>query len=314
LTWAHGVRGRGRAIEGRGEDHSVVTSFDPVAVFVPSGQGWKQIGELALALGLSSLIGLEREWRQKSAGLRTHTLVGVGAALFLLVSKYGFSDVLGSHVILDPSRVAAQIVTGIGFIGGGLIFVRADAVRGLTTAAIVWVTAAVGMACGAGVPLLALVVTAGHFTVVFLFPYLEARLPRSRYLGSGLRVVYADGRGLLREILDESARLGFSVVRLDTHQLDQDVRGARAVAVNLTLQGEPPQRASPRHCTTLTECSRSPPRVTSRVAARERCEREINCWRPRSGDCWSAHCGVTRSSTVESAWTVAVRFAVLVER
>src|ERR1700735_3243274 len=91
---------------------------------VPSGQGLKQLGELGLAFGLSSLIGLEREWRQKSAGLRTHTLVGTGAALLVIVSKYGFSDVLGSNVILDPSRVAAQIVSGIGFIGGGLIFVR----------------------------------------------------------------------------------------------------------------------------------------------------------------------------------------------
>jgi hypothetical protein len=104
------------------------------AVSLPSGQGSKQIGELALAFALSSLIGLEREWRQKSAGLRTHTPVGVGAALFLIVSKYGFTDVLGPRVVLDPSRVAAQIVTGIGFIGGGLIFVRGDAVRGLTTA------------------------------------------------------------------------------------------------------------------------------------------------------------------------------------
>src|SRR3954467_12558392 len=113
---------------------------------VTGGQGWKQLGELGLAFALSTLIGLEREWRQKSAGLRTHTLVGVGAALFMLVSKYGFGDVLvpGGRPVLDPSRIAAQVVSGIGFIGGGLIFVRGDIVRGLTTAAIVWVTAAVG--------------------------------------------------------------------------------------------------------------------------------------------------------------------------
>src|ERR1700761_5466358 len=142
-----------------------------IAVVVPSGQGLKQIAELALAFGLSSLIGLEREWRQKSAGLRTHTLVGFGAALFLIVSKYGFSDVLvGRSVVLDPSRVAAQIVSGIGFIGGGLIFVRRDAVRGLTTAAVVWMTAAIGMACGAGLVVLALVATAGHFIVVCVYP------------------------------------------------------------------------------------------------------------------------------------------------
>src|SRR6202021_2777449 len=127
-----------------------------------AGQGWLQIGELGLAFVLSSLIGVEREWRQKSAGLRTHALVGTGAALFVIVSKYGFSDVLGSHVILDPSRVSAAVVSGIGFIGGGLIFVRGDAVRGLTTATVVWTTTAVGMACGAGLALIALVIAAIH--------------------------------------------------------------------------------------------------------------------------------------------------------
>jgi putative Mg2+ transporter-C (MgtC) family protein len=206
---------------------------------LPSGQGLEQFGELGLAFVLSSLIGFEREWRQKSAGLRTHTLVGVGAALFLIVSKYGFSDVLGPRVIVDPSRVAAQIVTGIGFIGGGLIFVRGDAVRGLTTAAIVWVTAAIGMACGAGLPLLAIGVTAAHFVVVFLYPGLAARLPRSRYLEFGVRVVYEDGQGILRELLGESTRLGFSIVRVQTGHLTRDVNGVPAVAVALDVRGQP---------------------------------------------------------------------------
>lgn len=125
-----------------------------------NGEGWRQAAELALALVLSALIGLEREIRQKSAGLRTHTLVGVGAALFMLISKYGFTDVLEpGRVVLDPSRVAAQIVTGVGFLGAGLIFVRRDAVRGLTTAAAIWVTAAIGSASGAGLPVLAVLAT-----------------------------------------------------------------------------------------------------------------------------------------------------------
>jgi putative Mg2+ transporter-C (MgtC) family protein len=206
---------------------------------VPSGQGLKQFGELGLAFVLSSFIGLEREWRQKSAGLRTHTLVGLGAALFLIISKYGFSDVLGPRVVLDPSRVAAQVVTGIGFIGGGLIFVRGDAVRGLTTAAIVWMTAAIGMACGAGLPLLALGVTAAHFIVVFVYPGLAARLPRSRYLEFGVRVVYEDGRGILRELLSESTRLGFSIVRVRTAQLAHEVHDLPAVAVEIDVRGQP---------------------------------------------------------------------------
>jgi putative Mg2+ transporter-C (MgtC) family protein len=99
---------------------------------LPSAEGWRQIGELGVALLLSALVGLERESHQKSAGLRTYTLVGVGSALFMLVSKYGFIDVVASgRIVLDPSRVAAQIVSGVGFLGGGIIFVRRDTVRGL---------------------------------------------------------------------------------------------------------------------------------------------------------------------------------------
>jgi putative Mg2+ transporter-C (MgtC) family protein len=210
-----------------------------VTAVVGGDHVWTQIGELGLAFALTSLIGLEREWRHKPTGLRTHTLVGVGAALFVIVSKYGFSDVPGPNVVLDPSRVAAQIVTGIGFIGGGLIFVRGDAVRGLTTAAIVWMTAAIGMACGAGLALIALVATAGHFLVVLVYPRLLATLPRSRYVGFGLRVVYEDGRGILRQILAESTRRGFAIVQVATHQLEHDIGGVSAVAVTLELRGQP---------------------------------------------------------------------------
>ena len=136
----------------------------------PTGQGLRQIAELGTAFTLSALIGLEREIRRKSAGLRTYTLVGLASALFLLVSKYGFTDVLQpDRVVLDPSRVAAQIVSGIGFLGAGIIFTRSEAVKGLTTAATIWLTAAVGMACGAGLLLLAAVTTVGYFIVALGF-------------------------------------------------------------------------------------------------------------------------------------------------
>jgi putative Mg2+ transporter-C (MgtC) family protein len=210
------------------------------AVVVPAGQGLRQFGELALAFGLSALIGLEREWRQKAAGLRTHTLVGLGAALFLLVSKYGFSDVLGKDVVLDPSRVAAQIVTGIGFIGGGLIFTRGASVQGLTTAASVWLTVAVGMACAAGLVLLGLVATGGYLVVAFAFPQLARRLPRSQHLGLVLRIVYRDGKGALRAILGAITDLGFTVLAVDTERTEHD--GSDAIAVRLTLQGQPATR------------------------------------------------------------------------
>jgi putative Mg2+ transporter-C (MgtC) family protein len=143
-----------------------------------SGQGLRQFLELGCAFVLSASIGLEREIRRKSAGLRTYTVVGTSAALFLLISKYGFTDVLvDGRIVLDPSRVAAQIVTGIGFIGAGLIFVRGDRVAGLTTAATVWLVTGVGMACGAGLPLLAVAVTVAYFIVALIFPLFIRLLP-----------------------------------------------------------------------------------------------------------------------------------------
>jgi putative Mg2+ transporter-C (MgtC) family protein len=151
-----------------------------LAAGTPSKEGWLQAGELGLALLLSAAIGIEREMQQKSAGLRTYTLVGTGAALFMLISKYGFTDVLQpGRVVLDPSRVAAQIVSGIGFLGAGLIFVRRDSVRGLTTAADVWVTAAIGAGAGGGLPVLAVLATGIYFIVALGFPLLSRRLPRS---------------------------------------------------------------------------------------------------------------------------------------
>jgi putative Mg2+ transporter-C (MgtC) family protein len=152
-----------------------------MGIFATDGQGFKQFLELGTAFLLSAAIGLEREVRHKSAGLRTYTLVGTTAALFLLVSKYGFMDVLAKElVVLDPSRVAAQIVTGIGFIGAGLIFVQGDRVKGLTTAATVWLVTAVGMACGAGLLLLALAVTLAYFVVAFAFPVVLRLLPNGQ--------------------------------------------------------------------------------------------------------------------------------------
>ena len=210
-------------------------------------EGWLQAGELGLALVLSAAIGAEREIRQKNAGLRTHTLVGVGAALFMLISKYGFTDVLEPRlVVLDPSRVAAQIVTGVGFLGAGLIFVRRDSVRGLTTAAAIWVTAAIGAAAGAGLPLLAVLATGIYFLVAVAFPLATRRLPRSPTAISALRVRYPDGRGILRDVLREATTRGFAIDDVATEALgyrrpsgDQD-RGAkrRMVQVDLHVHGK----------------------------------------------------------------------------
>lgn len=201
----------------------------------PSGQSWVQIGELGLAFVLSSLIGLERETRMKSAGLRTHTLVGVGAALIMLVSKYGFTDVaIGAHTTFDPSRVAAQIVSGIGFIGGGLIFVRGDAVRGLTTAAVVWLTAAIGMACAAGLPLLALCATLAHFIVVYGYTPFNRHFFKTYY---ELVLAYRPREDVMHRVLSRCAQQAFVIdhFSMQTHTGTDDT-----VRITLRLTGRQP--------------------------------------------------------------------------
>jgi putative Mg2+ transporter-C (MgtC) family protein len=207
------------------------------------GQGWAQVGELSLAFALSATIGLERQLRQKSAGLRTHTIVGLGSALFLLVSKYGFQDVVvPGQVVFDPSRVAAQIVSGLGFIGAGLIFVQRGAVRGLTTAATIWLTAAIGAAAAAGLPILAVICTAGHFTVLYGLTPLVQRLSGERPATAALTCTYVDGRGILREVLRTCTESGWAVTRVETRPAGTTVRpggdsGPPLIQVRLQLEG-----------------------------------------------------------------------------
>ncbi|NBK99269.1 MAG: MgtC/SapB family protein [Erysipelotrichia bacterium] len=122
--------------------------------------------ELLLRIFLSAIcgaaIGYERKNRHKEAGIRTHILVAIGAALMMIVSKYGFDDILGlKGIALDPSRIAAQIVTGVGFLGAGIIFVRNHMVNGLTTAAGIWVTSGIGMAIGSGLYVIGIVSALG---------------------------------------------------------------------------------------------------------------------------------------------------------
>ena len=106
---------------------------------------------LLCAAALGSIIGFERERLLWTAGIRTHMLVCVGACLIMIVSAFGFSDSLNAqHVVLDPSRVAAQVVSGIGFLGAGAILARGEIIRGLTTAASIWTVAAIGLAVGGG--------------------------------------------------------------------------------------------------------------------------------------------------------------------
>lgn len=118
---------------------------------------WNFVLRLCVAGLCGTVIGLDREYRVKDAGFRTHFLVAMGSALMMLVSQYGFSDILSAvpEVKLDPSRIAAQVVSGIGFIGAGTIIIHRQLVRGLTTAASLWASAGIGLASGAGMYLVA---------------------------------------------------------------------------------------------------------------------------------------------------------------
>ncbi|MFA5116278.1 MAG: MgtC/SapB family protein [Candidatus Omnitrophota bacterium] len=134
------------------------------------------IGRLILTLFLCGLIGLERQIHRRTAGFRTHILVGMGSCLIMLTSMYIF-DIYKSQVALDPARIAAGVVTGIGFLGAGAIIRYGDSVKGLTTAASLWVAAGIGLAVGCGFYSAALWTTIFTVVVLFCLRYLEEVIP-----------------------------------------------------------------------------------------------------------------------------------------
>jgi putative Mg2+ transporter-C (MgtC) family protein len=166
---------------------------------------------LVTAAALGSLIGFERERLLWAAGIRTHMLVCVGSCLIMIVSQYGFSSVLSQNVVLDPSRVAAQVVSGIGFLGAGAILARGEIVKGLTTAASIWTVAAVGLAVGGG-----LYLAASASTVIILIilagikPLEEAYRSRNQ---SCLLKIEVDNGSLTPELLRSTLELRVGQVK-----------------------------------------------------------------------------------------------------
>ena len=203
-----------------------------------SSTTWTELSLLGVAFLLCGAIGLERQISQKSAGLRTHTLVGMGSAGFTLVSAYGFSSVLGDDVLLDPSRIAAQIVSGVGFLGAGVIFMRRDVVRGLTTAASIWLTAAVGMACGAGMIVMAGAMTILHLIAIVILAPISKHLP-SRDNRRTLIIRYRGGLGSLRGVLSVASDMGFQTVIRSTKQVGGDTDKPTVLA-QMQFHGRPP--------------------------------------------------------------------------
>ena len=188
---------------------------------LPSLNWDESLLRLALAAVLGGLIGVERELREREAGLRTHLMVALGSALFTIVGAYGFDAFLntGASVVrADPTRIAAQIVTGIGFLGAGAIIRQGLSVRGLTTAATLWVVAAVGLAAGAGYYSVAVITTA--IVLIALYPLRIIAfkiLSRFRPEDGRLLVALPAGEPPGR-IVDEVERLGARISSLDVTQ------------------------------------------------------------------------------------------------
>ena len=175
---------------------------------------------LGLALVLGAVIGFERESREHAAGMRTNALVALGSCLFTIISAFGFMDLLGiAHVQLDPTRIASYIVAGIGFLGAGSIFLQPEAnkVKGLTTAATIWLLAAVGMACGAGLILVAVATTLLALVVLVGLRLVE-RLLLPRQI-SGLQHVTIEATSMpgqfIGQVCDVFARAGTGIEKLE---------------------------------------------------------------------------------------------------
>ena len=185
---------------------------------------------LALALMLGAVVGFEREQKEHAAGLRTLALVSLGCALFTIISAYGFLELLTiPHTTIDPTRIASYIVAGIGFLGGGTIFLsrQNEKVKGLTTAATIWVIAAVGIACGVGMILAALVTTAMVLIILFLLPLAEsAVLPPA---SSNMRHLHIEASSIsgqfIADIYDTCTRNKVAIEKLTVNpgQKDEEI-------------------------------------------------------------------------------------------
>jgi putative Mg2+ transporter-C (MgtC) family protein len=210
---------------------------------------------LFIAAVLGGLIGLDRGRRDLGAGLRTHMLVSVGSALIMLVSSYGFSHTLKrSLVVLDPSRVAAQVVSGIGFLGAGTILLRKEIVKGLTTAAGIWAVAAIGLAVGAGLYAAALFATAIMLGILVVLKPIERRFLR-RWHKDRVIVTLDPDRCELSSVAQAVQRSNISAAQL---QIDYQFTGetGRFERVDLLIMSRTSPRArnsSPSTAETLIE-------------------------------------------------------------
>ena len=171
---------------------------------------------LVLSVVLCGAIGIEREWRGRSAGLRTHLLVGFGSTIIMIISIYGFPAIFGEK--RDVARLAAQIITGVGFLGAGAIMHRNSGIRGLTTAGTIWIVMAIGIACGSFNFILATSATIVIILFLTLFKGIEKRINR----GNPVIVLTAPAEEpILEKILSVSNEFDCKIHGLSTELVDQ---------------------------------------------------------------------------------------------
>ena len=189
---------------------------------------WTLIIRLVVACLLAFVIGLDREYRAKDAGLKTHFLVSLGSALFMIISRYGFDN----STQVDFSRVAAQVVSGIGFIGAGTIIFQKQIVRGLTTAASLWSVSGIGMAAGAG--LYSVAVAATLLTLIGLeaFGYLFKKLAARRIYIS----ILVGNKQMAQRVYLDLKKVGYQILSYEMSKLDK-ADGYRVAIVVRSLVG-----------------------------------------------------------------------------
>lgn len=188
---------------------------------------------LSIALVLGALIGLERESHDHEAGMRTNALISLGCALFTIISAAGFADLLDlPHIQLDPTRIASYVIAGIGFLGGGAIFVRQDKerIKGFTTAAAIWVVASIGMACGAGLLWVAVLVTVFALIILVVLRFVEQALMLNR--SPGLQRIHLETTGLEKQLVssvyDACTRRGLLVEKIEV-RVEQGIESLEVI-------------------------------------------------------------------------------------
>lgn len=191
---------------------------------------------LVTATVLAGVVGLDRERHRSAAGLRTHALVGMSSCLLMIVSAFGFADILGTPGVgLDPSRIAAQIVTGIGFLGAGTIIAHGDSVRGLTTAASIWAVAALGIAVGGGMYRAAIFGTALALILLLVMRPIERRLD-TRWRKQTISALYDPILVSPEVVLGALRRANLSVVGLSVES--QGDNGKDQIELTLGQSGD----------------------------------------------------------------------------